>query len=212
MLSKHGTVVSLDWRPGEPIQVKHPSNVPTADILLLEAIGKPTQIIYADKTFGTCVERLSGEIELWDYAETLAMSVSAALTYLKSKPMSYALVFSCYERRVKINPKNLLDAAIQNDPCLLGKVILPHPTYALHLLSDDGIWSDDGEKWICQHWEKVSILLHNPKIVTMQKGVIVLAPGFLGEAVIRLARLYLKRYVQSVPRCLINVKNGLPVQ
>lgn len=209
ILSKHGTVVSLDWRPGDPIQVKHPSDVPTADILVLEALGNPTRIIYADKAFGRCVEKLAYGLELWDYAETLAMPVDTALAYLKKKSMSYALVFSCYERRVKINPKNLLDAATQNNASLLGKVILPHPAYALSLLSDDGVWTSEGEKWRCQHWEKVSILLHNPKIVDMQKGVIVLAPSFLGEAVVRLARVYLKR-VCSVSAVMLKRRQEWP--
>ena len=146
ILSKHGTVVSLDWRPGDPIQVKHPSDVPTADILVLEALGNPTRIIYADKAFGRCVEKLAYGLELWDYAETLAMPVDTALAYLKKKSMSYALVYSCNERREKINPKK--------ERALLNKIKSKYeeqtnPYYAAARLWTDAIIDPlETRKWI----------------------------------------------------------------
>ena len=80
---KYGTVISLDWRPGEPICCTHPAAVPVADILLLQAIGQPTKIIYADKMFGAKFEDCPGNMEIWKSEDTKAVIYSKKVYVLK---------------------------------------------------------------------------------------------------------------------------------
>jgi len=83
--------------------------------LLLQAIGQDTQIIYADKMFGTKIEDCVEDIEIWEYPEELAMSEAKAVEYIRSRGGKHDLVFSAYQKKIQVHPGNLLDAAVQND-------------------------------------------------------------------------------------------------
>lgn len=160
-------------------------------------MGQPTKIIYADKMFGTRLQNTPGNMEIWRYPEELAMPEVDAVKYIQSKSESYDLVFSAYRKKFYVNPSNLLDAAVQNDKSKLGRIICPPPSSALHLLSDGDVWEVINGQYTWKRWEQLPILLHNPKIVQLEKGVIILPPSFLNEAVIRLAHAFFKTILRK---------------
>ncbi len=198
--SAYGTVVDLDWRPGEKVLCKHPADCAVSDILILQEGTSRYSIIHATKTFGTRVEE--GSPECWEYEKNaLAMTFEEAITYFKSAPLK-RFYFSAYLKKIKINPKQLLDAGIKNSPGLLHPLFLPAPRRALDLIAKspfketkDGLSHDA--------FEDVPRLLHPPMIVTLVKGKLFLGKEYYEAAVKRLLKGYLKDLCEAVHNNLI---------
>lgn len=159
--------------------------------------------------FGTFHQECPGNIEIWEYPADLAMPEVEAVKFIQSKCKGHGLVFSAYQKKIYVDPSNLLDAAIQNDKSKLGRIVCPPPRRSLDLLSDGGAWKRINGHYTWQIWEQLPVLLHNPKIVSLEKGVIVLAPQFLNEAVIRLAHEFLKTLLAK-SRLLLLQKQDWP--
>lgn len=186
----------MDWRPGEPVVCKHPSNVNVADIIVLQSFREEDKIIYADKQFGKFIKNISADTELWEYPVNLAMTQLTAASFLKKKHKDFRVVYSSYQKKIAIDANMMLDAAIAQSVQKLGTVTVPTPALLLPLLNNN--WIKMENKWKLKNWEEVAILLHNPKIVTLKKGELYLEQEFLPEACCRLLKIYL---IEACKKC-----------
>lgn len=191
-LKRLGIVKRLDWRPGEPISCVHFTGCTTADILLLESIGQETKIIYGNKEFGKKISNDSNNTEIWEYPLELSMTPDVAIPYIKSQTKRYQITFSAYTKKIWINPEKLLDASVKISKTELGLISLPNPRTALEYITDV-TWTEDGNTLRCTKWENVALLLHQPPVAEIRKGVIILDQQNLGEAVTRLIHPYLDK-------------------
>ena len=83
-----------------------------------------------------------------------------------------------------MTPSKLLDAGIAEQASQLGTLVLPPPAQTVRLIS--GVqWRED-DTWQTEECENVGVLLHQPSVAEMRKGVLFLDSKRLLEAAERL--------------------------
>ena len=131
------------------------------------------------------------------------MNTEEAFSYIKTKTEKFQIAFSCYTKKIWIHSQKLLDAVVHKSKSMLGLVCAPNPCKAIKFITSV-TWTEQDACLFTSEWENVGLLLHQPSLAQIKKGVIILEQKQMPEATLRLFMPYLKNLCNQTHEALSN--------